>query len=801
MMDQNQINFTPRAQKIVKDAKLEAFNLNNARADLQHLFLAFLNTDSSLINDIFQEIGIDQQELKDIICESLEKGKVKLNSCDKITYSSKIKDSLTNARRLAIKLKHSYVSCEHLFYSFLKLPNSPAAEFFSAMNSSVNMESILNRFEQFFDIEDQDQEESTESGANSKHERVTALASFAINCNLVAAEKGYDPMIGREKEVEELAEILCRRNKNNPMLLGEPGVGKTALVEALAQKIVEREAPEFLLNKQIFSLDLGSLIAGTKYRGQFEERLKKIIEELLLNEDFIIFIDEIHTLIGAGGAEGTMDAANMLKPLLARGQIRCIGATTITEYRKTIAKDGGLDRRFEKLNVTEPTKEHAIKILEGLKDKYQDFHNIAYEDHHCELAVDLSSRYIIDKYLPDKALDVLDQAGAKSKTRNFKRPKIAKNLEKLMDKCSSDDELKKVSKKYEKVMINWASKIASNPPKVTDDDIYKIICQKTKIPLSELKQDEAKIFLNLEKNLNNLVIGQSEAVNKITSSILRSKSGVRDGNKPIGSFLLLGTTGIGKTFTAKVLAKSVFGGEDKMIRVDMSEFSEKSSVSRLIGASPGYIGFEDGGYLTEEIRKNPYSVVLFDEVEKAHPEAYQILLQIMDEGELKDANGKVANFKNSIILLTGNIGHKSFNTQKTMGFSGGEAEPTHSESRISVINEAKKFFKPEFINRLDEIIIFKPLSKHNNRQIARLELEKLSNRLKEKNVYIKYTPKVLDFLVEKGTSIRNGARFLKRAIQKNIEDKISLIILSRKNDNEQILKIVKKGGELVVDEL
>ena len=796
MMDKNQINFTPKAQKIVKDAKAEALLLNTKSADLEHLFIAFLDSENSMISEIFEEAKVNKAELRELVVEEFKKDTVQLNPNENITYSVNIKNALTSARKLALKLGHSYVSCEHLFYTFLKTQHCPAIEFFEALE--IDIDKVLNKLEKYFDIDESEQEETEPPQTNDK---TPALASFAVNCNIVAFEEGYDPMIGREKEVEELAEILCRRNKNNPILLGEAGVGKTALVEALAQKIVTREAPEFLLSKQIFSLDLGSLIAGTKYRGQFEERLKKIIEELSTNEDFIIFIDEIHTLIGAGGAEGTMDAANMLKPLLARGKVRCIGATTISEYRKTIAKDGGLDRRFEKLHISEPTKTHAVKILEGLKSKYQEFHNVVYKDHHCQLAVNLSSRYITDRYLPDKALDVIDQAGAKTKTRCYKRPEVAKNLEKLMGECESEDELKKLTKRYEEIMVEWASKIAANPPKVTDDDIYKVICQKVKIPLSELKQDEAKIFLNLEKNLNKLVIGQPEAVKKVSLSILRSKSGVRDEDKPIGSFLLLGTTGVGKTFTAKMLAKSVFGGEDNIIRVDMSEFSEKSSVSRLIGASPGYVGFEDGGYLTEAIRKNPYSVVLFDEVEKAHPEAYQILLQIMDEGELKDSNGKAANFKNSIILLTGNIGHNSFNSQKSMGFGGKDEQPTFTESRVNVIGEAKKFFKPEFINRLDEIIIFKPLSKENNKKIARLELKKLSERLKKQDVNIEYTPKVLDFLVEKGTSPKNGARFLKRVIQKNIEDKISTAILNKRKGSNQTLKITKKGGQLVVDEL
>ena len=795
MMDQNQINFTPRAQKIVKDAKAEAFKFNKKIAGLEHLFLAFLSIENnSVINDIFEELQIEKDQLKEFASEFFKKGKAKLNSKEEITYTKSIKNALTDARKLAVKLGHSYVSCEHLFYSFLKMKDCPAIEIFETLEISLN--EILSKLDLFFNIEEAEQEQT--SDPNPKHEKIPALASFAVNCNFIALEKGYDPMIGREKEVEEISEILCRRNKNNPMLLGDPGVGKTALIEALAQKIVKREAPEFLLSKQIFALDLGALIAGTKYRGQFEERLKKVIEELVTHEDFIVFIDEIHTLIGAGGAEGTMDAANILKPLLARGKIRCIGATTTSEYRKTIAKDGGLDRRFQRLHIDEPSKEQSVKILKGLMSKYEDFHNVRYTSACPDLIVELSSRHITDRFLPDKAIDILDQAGSKCKTKHYKRPSKAKALERQIEKCSNDEDLKKTTEKYEEVMLNWAAKVAKSPPKVTENDIYEVVSQKAKIPLSELRQDETEIFLNLEKSLNNLVIGQPEAVKKISSSILRSKSGVRDRNKPIASFLLLGTTGVGKTFTAKMLAKSVFGGEDKIIRVDMSEFSEKASISRLIGASPGYIGFEDGGYLTESIRKKPYSVVLFDEVEKAHQDVCQILLQIMDEGELKDSNGKIANFKNAIILLTGNVGQQTFDSKKTMGFGGGEEQPSFIESRKNVLTEAKKVFKPEFVNRLDEIIIFRSLNKQNNMDIARLELKNLADRLKSQNISIKCTPKVLEFLVEKGTNSKNGARFLKRTIQKKIEDEISLMIIGQKVKSGETIKISKKMDKLVL---
>ena len=794
-MDQNQVNFTPRAQKVIKDAKREAFNLNQDVVKLEHLFLGFLDIENSIINDVFIDFEIDINYLKESTYQYIGKEENRIESISKITYTKDVKTALTESRKLAVELNHSYVSCEHLFYTFLKNPNSPAQNILTSAFIDTKVSDIISSLERYFEIEDEQQEETQEP--RTAQEKIPALASFAVNYNLVAQEEGYDPMIGREKEVEEISEILCRRNKNNPMLLGEPGVGKTALIEALAQKIVKREAPEFLLSKQIFGLDLGALIAGTKYRGQFEERLKKVIDELVAHEDFIIFIDEIHTLVGAGGAEGSMDAANMLKPLLARGKLRCIGATTTAEYRKTIGKDGGLDRRFQSLHVAEPSKDHAVKILKGIIPKYQDFHNVKYSEEDCELIVDLSQRYMTDKYLPDKAIDILDQAGAKSKNKNYKRPDKAKKLEHAMQACESEEDLKKISKNYEKIMVEWASKIAKNPPKVTHEDIYEIVSKRTKIPLSELKQDESEVYLNLEKNLNNVIVGQEMAIKKVSNCILRSKSGIRDRNKPIGNFLLLGTTGVGKTFTAKMLAKSVFGGEDKIIRVDMSEFSEKAAVSRLIGASPGYIGFEEGGYLTEAIRKNPYSVVLFDEVEKAHPDICQILLQIMDEGQLKDSNGKIANFRNSIILLTGNVGYKSFDSQKTMGFSGGEVDPSFAESRKSVIEEAKKTFKPEFINRLDEIIIFRSLGRNDNIKIAKLELSKLSQRLKEQDINIKYTPKVINFLVTKGTSARNGARFLKRAIQKNIEDKISLMVVSKQAQSGQTIKISQKAQELV----
>ena len=796
MMDQqDQINFTPRAQKVIRDAKAYAYRLNRKTVTLDHVFLAFLDIESSYVNELFEEFAVDRDLLKNLVKEFCGEGKRKVNIQEPISYTKHVKKILTEARKFAVKIGQSYVSCDHLFYIFIKIKNYPTLTCFE--KTGVDLILLFDRLEEHFNLErpsKQEKVEQQETNTNS----TSALSNFAVNLNVIAAQEGFDPMVGRSIEVEEMGEVLCRRNKNNPILVGEPGVGKTAVVEALAQKIVSREAPEFLLSKEIFYLDLAALIAGTKYRGQFEERLKRVIDEVAKNDQIIIFIDEIHTLVGAGGAEGTMDAANILKPLLARGQIRCIGATTNSEYRKTIAKDGALDRRFQKLNVKEPTGDEATKILQGIVHKYEEFHNVKYSKEDCATIVDLSRRYMTDKFLPDKAIDILDQAGARRKTKSFKRPASAKDLEKAIEQSESEEELKKVTEDYEKIMVKWANNLVKSPPSVTIDDILEVVAKKVGVPMSELKQDKSETFLNLENKLNNLIIGQADGIKKIASSILRSKSGVRDENKPIASFLLLGTTGVGKTLAAKTLAKEIFGGEESIVRIDMSEFSEKAAISRLIGASPGYIGFEDGGYLTETVRKKPYSVVLFDEVEKAHPDISQILLQIMDEGYLRDSNGQLVNFRNCIILLTGNIGHSAFDVEKTLGFGGGETTPSFSEVRKNVIKETKKIFKPEFINRLDDIIVFKPLNYQDNLKIAKIELTKLIDRLKKNNVNVKYTPKVIDFVVSKSFDVKNGARFIKRTLQKYIENELSPVILSNKvNGKELNIKISKKQKELV----
>lgn len=795
MMDQqDQINFTPRAQKIIRDAKSHAYRLNRKTVSLDHVFLAFLDIESSYINELFEEFAVDRNLLRNLVKEFCGEGRTKVNIQESISYTKHVKKILTEARKFAGKIGQSYVSCDHLFYIFIKIKNYPTLTCFA--KAGVDLILFLDRLEEHFSLERPRQQEKVEQQETQSN--TSALVNFAVNLNILAAQDEFDPMIGRSMEVKEMSEILCRRNKNNPILVGEPGVGKTAVVEALAQKIVSREAPEFLLNKQIHYLDLAALIAGTKYRGQFEERLKRVIDEVAKNEQIIIFIDEIHTLVGAGGAEGTMDAANILKPLLARGQIRCIGATTNTEYRKTIAKDGALDRRFQKLTVQEPTARQATKILEGITHKYEEFHGVKYSKENCEMIVDLSQRYMTDKFLPDKAIDILDQAGARRKTKSFKRPDSAKGLERAIDKTESEEEFERISRDYERIMVDWANNLVKSPPKVTKDDILEVVSKKAGVPMSELKQDKSKTFLNLESKLNQLIIGQTEGIKKISSSILRSKSGVRDEHKPIASFLLLGTTGVGKTLAAKTLASEIFGGAESIIRVDMSEFSEKASISRLIGASPGYIGFEDGGYLTESVRKKPYSVVLFDEIEKAHPDISQILLQIMDEGYLRDSNGQLVNFRNCIILLTGNIGHAAFNIEKTLGFGGGEVVPPFSEIRANVVKEAKKTFRPEFINRLDDIIVFKPLNYQDNLKIVKIELNNLINRLQKHGVYVKYTPKVVDFIASKSFDLKNGARFIKRALQKHIENKLSPIILSNKDGEKQLsIKISKKQKELI----
>ena len=635
-----------------------------------------------------------------------------------------------------------------------------------------------------------------------------------------AIEGKLDPVIGRKNEIERVIQILSRRMKNNPCLIGEPGVGKTAVVEGLAQKIVAGDVPESLKDKRVVTLDITSMVAGAKYRGDFEDRIKKCLNEVKKAKDVILFIDEIHTIVGAGSAEGAVDAANILKPLLARGEIQLIGATTLNEYRKYIEKDSALERRFSPVTVTEPSSEDTLKILEGIKDKYEAHHNVKITDEAMKAAVDLSVRYINDRFLPDKAIDLIDEAASKVRMRAYTVPDSLKKLEEEISAISKEkeeavrsqdfekaatlrDKEHEAKDKLEKEKQKWESKNSKEVITLTEEDIAEVISSWTRIPVKKLTQDENEKLRNLEKSLHERVVGQNEAVEAVAKAIRRGRVGLKDPNRPIGSFLFLGPTGVGKTELSKALAESLFGNEDSMIRIDMSEYMEGHSVSKLIGSPPGYVGFEEGGQLTEKIRRNPYSVILFDEIEKAHPDVMNMLLQILDDGRLTDSNGRTVNFKNTVIIMTSNIGARLITDKKTLGFTSKEEnkedKKEYEDIKKDVLAELKKEFKPEFINRIDEIIVFHKLQKEEMRQIVDIMLKQVIKRMEVQNIKIKIDDKVKDKIIEEGTDANYGARPLKRTIQNLLEDKIAEAILDGKILKDKEVKIgLKKDGEIEI---
>ena len=795
-------NFTPRAQQAINEAKKVAEKYGHDLVSLDHLFYGMVKLSAGILSEILFLLNIDQKLLlknvdsffaKDFHEEDIFSPSGGNQSHDPV-FDEHFHLVLKVSSSISEKLGHEYVGIEHILLALLKYEHSSISAYFKAFNASED--DVVEEVREYLHLSKENslknKEETKKSATTApvKDSSLQTLEKHATNLNAMAQKGKFDNIVGKNTEIAEVCEILCIRTKNNPVLLGSPGVGKTAIVEGLAQRIQKSTCPDFLLGKIIYALDLGSLIAGTKYRGQFEERLKKIIDEAKKSPNIILFIDEIHTLVGAGSAEGSMDAANLLKPLLARGELKCIGATTQDEYKKTILKDGALDRRFQSVEVIEPTKEETKEIIHGIKSKYEDFHTIQYSDEVVDLIVDLSAKYILDKQFPDKAIDIMDQAGSKVKIKNISRPDEAKQIEKqLEDLAVKDSQLQMMGamsieledkqldllEKYDKIIEAWARKTLKSKIQVKKEDIYQVISARTGVPVSEMSKKDSQKMLSLFKMLNKKIVGQTEALEEISESILRSKSGLQDTNKPVGSFLLVGASGTGKTYTAKCIAEHIYGGKDKLIQIDMSEYSEKISSSRLIGASPGYVGYEEGGDLTEKVRRNPYSVILFDEIEKAHPEVLNILLQILEEGFVTDNSGRKINFNNNIIILTGNIGSEKLE-KPSIGFS---ANTDHMSNKNKIKNELKVFFRPEFLNRLNEIIVFKDFEIDQLVQVTKLELNKLGDKLSEKGIELSYTPSLSKYLAEKAKEQKMGARPIKRLIQKNIENTLSTLLLDK----------------------
>ena len=798
-------NFTPRAQQAIQIAT-EAAKENNTRVvDVCHLCYGILHLKAQHIITAINRSGLDVGELETHILNIIDESKDFDGDTDgSSAFSTDCGKVLEVAIALSDKMGHGYIGLEHLFLALSQIKGSPLYTY--AVVMGVDPKLLAASIKRYF-IDDQLEtvgpqytpEEVPEPEV--ENEICPYLAKFSVNFNDLVKQKKLDEVVGRSEEIKDVCEILCRKKKNNPILLGDPGVGKTAIVEGLAQRIVAGEAPEHLLAKVIYGLDLGLLVAGTKYRGQFEERLKKVIQEVSVNDRVVLFIDEIHTLIGAGSAEGTMDAANMLKPALARGEIVCIGATTFEEHKKTIAKDGALDRRFQAVKVEEPSAEDTVKILKAIAPHYETFHGVQYTDKAIELCVHLSDKYVGDKNFPDKAIDLLDQAGAKTKIKFYQRPETAKEveqkLEELMieeDRNPDDPKIKEqqedLFKIYQELLVDWAAKRDQMKATVEENYVFEAVSQKAKIPLDSLYNSSKEKFLNLNQRLKKSIIGQDEAIDKIYTCLLRGHTILKQKSKPFGAFLCLGSSGVGKTHLAKMLAKEVFGGEKKLIQLDMSEYSEKISATRMVGASPGYVGYEEGGQLTEKVRKNPYSVLLFDEIEKADPSVCQMLLQVLEEGRLTDNFGRETRFDNCIIILTGNIGSNVIKENKNMGFLSGEVDKTSE-----VMKESKAFFKPEFLNRLDDVVVFNTFDSNDLKKILTLELQKLQKRLEPENITLNITNQAKEVLVSQALEQNDGARPLKRLIEDSIENPLAPLLLS----GETKFNVCTKKSKIIVN--
>jgi len=810
-------NFTPRAQQAISEAKRVATKFGNEFISLEHLFYGMVNLNAGILSEILFLLQIDQEILKQEIEKTFyivdnDKTQAFIPEDFHSEYDEHFHLVLKVSASISDKLGHEYVGVEHMLLALLKYEHSSIPSFFDQFNASED--DIIAEVREYLHISKeqtppkQDRIKFIKKNAQTaKESKNKNLEKFATNLNELAKQGKFDNIIGKESEIYDVSEILCRRTKNNPVLLGEPGVGKTAIVEGLAQSIVKGTSSDFLLSKVIYSLDLGSLIAGTKYRGQFEERLKGIIEEARKNKDIILFVDEIHTLVGAGSAEGSMDAANLLKPLLARGELKCIGATTQNEYKKSILKDGALDRRFQSVKVIEPTKDETRQILEGVKDKYESFHSIHYPQETLDLIVELSAKYILDKQFPDKAIDIMDQAGSKVKIKNIERPQAAKDIEHQLEQLALkesklqsvgysydeiEDEQLDLLEKYDSIITEWANKTMKKRIAVKPQDIFQVLSSRTGVPVKDMSKKDSEKMLGLFKNLNRRIIGQKQALQEISESILRSKSGLQDANKPVGSFLLVGASGTGKTYTAKCIAEFIYGSKSALIQIDMSEYSEKIAATRLVGAAPGYVGYEEGGELTERVRRNPYSVVLFDEVEKAHPDVLNILLQIMEEGVVTDNSGRKVHFNNCIIILTGNIGSEKA-AKPNIGFGQSNSQEI---ARDKLKTELKTFFKPEFLNRLNEIVLFNDFNLEQLSKIVKLEISKVSEKLIDKKIKLSVTQKFLTYIAEKAAKEKMGARPIKRIIQKLIENELSTLILGKQLPENSSIKFFIRKEEI-----
>ncbi|KOC20870.1 ATP-dependent protease ATP-binding subunit ClpC [Bacillus velezensis] len=798
--------FTERAQKVLALAQEEALRLGHNNIGTEHILLGLVREGEGIAAKALQALGLGSDKIQKEVESLIGRGQ---EMSQTIHYTPRAKKVIELSMDEARKLGHSYVGTEHILLGLIREGEGVAARVLNNLGVSLN-----KARQQVLQLLGSNETGSSASGTNSNANTPT-LDSLARDLTAIAKEDSLDPVIGRSKEIQRVIEVLSRRTKNNPVLIGEPGVGKTAIAEGLAQQIINNEVPEILRDKRVMTLDMGTVVAGTKYRGEFEDRLKKVMDEIRQAGNIILFIDELHTLIGAGGAEGAIDASNILKPSLARGELQCIGATTLDEYRKYIEKDAALERRFQPIQVDQPSADESIQILKGLRDRYEAHHRVSITDEAIEAAVKLSDRYISDRFLPDKAIDLIDEAGSKVRLRSFTTPPNLKELEQKLDEVRKEKDAAVQSQEFEKAASlrdteqrlreqvedtkkTWKEKQGQENSEVSVEDIAMVVSSWTGVPVSKIAQTETDKLLNMESILHSRVIGQDEAVVAVAKAVRRARAGLKDPKRPIGSFIFLGPTGVGKTELARALAESIFGDEEAMIRVDMSEYMEKHSTSRLVGSPPGYVGYDEGGQLTEKVRRKPYSVVLLDEIEKAHPDVFNILLQVLEDGRLTDSKGRTVDFRNTILIMTSNVGASELKRNKYVGFNVQDESQNHKDMKDKVMGELKRAFRPEFINRIDEIIVFHSLEKKHLTDIVSLMSDQLTKRLKEQDLSIELTDAAKVKVAEEGVDLEYGARPLRRAIQKHVEDRLSEELLRGNIDKGQHIVLDVEDGEFVV---
>ena len=806
--------FTNRARQVIILARKEADRFNHNYIGTEHILLGLIKLGEGVAVNVLRRMGLDFETVRIEVEKAVGSGP-ETKMIGELPLTSRAKKVIEFAVSEAKQLSHSYIGTEHILLGLLREGEGVAARILK--NLDVNLDEVRSEI-----LRELEAGLTPQGGMTAKGKRkggeTPALTAFGRDLTEMAKEGKMDPVIGRDEEIERLIQVLCRRTKNNPALIGEAGVGKTAIAEGLAQRIDSGDVPELLMNKKLISLDLALMVAGTKYRGQFEERIKAVMDEIRRAKNIILFIDEMHTIVGAGAAEGAIDASSVLKPALARGEIQCIGATTMDEYRKYIEKDAALERRFQLIRVEPNTIDETIAILKGLREKYEDHHKVKYLDESLDASARLSDRYLSGRHLPDKAVDVMDEAGAKARISAMTRPPDVKQMEHKIDEAKKAkeeaiarqdyeqaatmrDKEREGREELERVLTEWKGSKAKKEILITEEDIAQIVSKWCGIPVSRLEEAETQKLLRMEEKLHQRVVGQHEAVVAISRALRRSRADLKDPRRPIGSFIFLGPSGVGKTLLARAMAEFMFDDEDAMVQLDMSEYMEKFTVSRLTGSPPGYVGYEEGGYLTEAVRRKPYSVVLFDEIEKAHPDVVNILLQILDSGNLSDSFGRTVDFRNTVIIMTSNVGADFIKKQSSIGFSEDNEEMHYDKMKEQLMTELKKAFKPEFLNRLDDIIVFRMLVKEELRQIVELELKSVFDRLKDKDLDFELTDKVRSFIIEQGYDPKYGARPIKRAIERNIEDPLAEEILKmkieKKDSKKKKIKADIKDGKVV----